>query len=212
MKTPKHPAAIAQTDHAVPGIDVDSCLEFLEHTDFLVLLLLAVVAHNFSLQMFSKTAWRPFAKFLVLPFALITLIQLWNRYPITDDLGVATQVLSRWGLGCWLAYSVAALPAIFAMQLACRYAQREWARLQEFSKGLQDWHSSRTKSAVPPMANPIPSPPREVNVFRNSEQARLDYEFECRIITDANLEGEEREAALDQAKQKYLLRLNRVLE
>lgn len=195
-------------DYAITGTSI---LNFVAETEFLVLLLLAIVGHHVSQQFFGKSPWRPAAKFLSLPFAVYVGIHFWNNYPILVDVEQAFGTLARWGLGWWLANSCFALPTMYVTHLLVRYVQREWARLEEFSKGLQEWHSTFHQVEPPPQQVVAP-PPREVNVFRNSEQARLDYEFECRIVREADLQDEEREAALNQAKQKYLQRLSQVLQ
>jgi hypothetical protein len=203
------PAKILHSGNAVDTSA--SILTFLEETDFWVLLLLAVVGNQISQQFFGKTPWQHAAKFLVLPISLIFGYYLWTKYPILNDFGLALLTMARWGLGCWLIYSCFALPTIYVLHFVVRYVQREWARLEDFSKGLQEWHSTiRTPTSPLPVAPPLP--PREVDVFRNSEQAKLDYEFECRIVNDAELEAEEREAALNLAKQKYMQRLSQVLQ
>lgn len=191
---------------------VSSLIAWLDQANVFVLGLIALFARSAADQLHTELPWRDFAKVTACAFLFGYAIHLAPSID-WDELLEVFALLLRAMVVSYLFYLLIAAPAVFVTHLTTRYVQSEWHRMRDFSKDLAEQHRRR-KAIVPvvPLPPAPPPPPREVVVQRRSEQARLDYEFECQIIRNANLSEDERECALEQAKQKYVQRLADVLQ
>jgi hypothetical protein len=183
----------------------------LDETELAILALLAVFIQQVGRKVWTDLPWRDTAKFLTILFLLGYALHLAVAVNVRQDLFEVLALLIRASLASYLFYLCVAAPAVFGAHLVTRYVQTEWQRLRQWSQELAQQHQQdhTARQTSPPAPEPVP---REVVLRRSAEQSRLDYEFECQIIRSAGLDDDEQEAALTQAKQKYLQRLGEALQ
>lgn len=183
----------------------------LDETDLVILAMLAVFIQHVGRKVWVELPWRDTAKCLTVLFLLGYALHLAVRVDVRRDSFEVMVLLIRASLASYLFYLCVAAPAVFGTHLVTLYFQTEWQRLRRFSQDLaqQDQQNRTTQQSPLPAPEPVP---REAVLRRSADQARLDYEFECQIIRSAGLDEDEQEAALTQAKQKYLQRLGEALQ
>ncbi|MBI5760023.1 MAG: hypothetical protein HZA46_16015 [Planctomycetales bacterium] len=181
----------------------------LDETQLAILGLVALFLQQMALRMRTDLPWKDAAKYLSCLFLFAYAWHLAETIDVLADVFGVIGILIRATLSSYLFYLCGAAPVVFWLHLVTRFVQTEWQRFCQVSRDLTEQYQRNrdTEPTVPPPA----SVAREVVLRRNSEQARLDYEFECQIIRSAGLDEDEQEAALTQAKQKYLQRLDEAL-
>jgi hypothetical protein len=185
-------------------------LDYLDTASLAVLALIALFEREVANRLKIDLPWRYAAKCLACVFLLAFAVHLAPTVDVQADVIGLGAVLLRSTVAAYLFYLNLAAPSVFLAHLLTRYVQSEWHKLRDFSKDLAEKH--RQRRAAQPLASPPPSLPRETTLQRAAEQAHLDYEFECQVVRSAGLDKDEQEAALLQAKQKYLRRLAQLLQ
>lgn len=188
-----------------------SIIAFFTKTDFIVLILFAVVSEHIVEKFVGKSPWKRFAIFLAIPLALFLGLQSLAENSFQDSLEVAVTILVRWIVSIWIVMNCLVTPIVIIAQFLVRYGQREWNVIKRYLRELASLYGDHRKKPAP-ITEYAPPPPRESKMLQDTERARLDYEFECRILDGAALDDEEKEVALDQAKQKYVQRLRNALQ
>ncbi len=186
-------------------------IAFFTKTDFIVLILFAFVSEHIAEKLIGNSPRQRAAKFMAIPLAMFFGLQSLAENSFQDNLGVAVTILARWIVSIWIVMNCLVTPIVIIAQFLVRYGQREWNVIKRYLRELASLYRDHRKKPAP-ITEYAPPPPRESKMLQDTERARLDYEFECRILDGAVLDDEEKEVALDQAKQKYVQRLRNALQ
>ncbi len=184
-------------------------VHWLDDSNLFVMALIALFLRLMAVKLRGQLHWRPAARFLSAFFLIVYLLHLSNTIDWFEDFAGVVGLLLRISLATYLFYVCVAVPLIFLTHLSVRYLQSEITVLQKVAKELADQRAARLKEN-PDASISIPTS-REETMRRNARQAKLDYEFECDLLKRANLEEDELEYALAEAKQKYMHRLRNAI-
>ena len=185
--------------------------EFFDEANLLILVIAALIAQAMTRETLHDCKWRPGAKLLAWAFFVAYATHLAAFIDIRNDALETIGLVMRAGVVAAIVFHVALLPVAYVAHFCVRFLEAEWQRFRELGRQLTAEHESRT-AVVPLEVVPMAAPPREAAIQQTTIQAKMDFDFEREIIETADLDDDEKDAAITEARQKYLQRLRSALQ
>lgn len=200
----------------MPTLRADSLIELLERAvrwtdqaELIVLLIIVFFVRAVSHQLKAKQPWPYVARLLASAFLAAYTLHLLHALDHGNDVVGLVLLFVRAALVAYFVFLCVASPITFAVSMFARYVQSEWREFLKWGERLDQERRSRVANAEPRRERSVP---RDLELRRAAEEARLNHERQCQIIRAAGLAEDEQEAALTQARQKYLQALNDLLQ